>query len=187
MALTVPGPRAPAVAQAVRLGAAPYGHLEACWRQYGDLFTLRLPRDPVRVIACHPEHVKAIFDLPPSAIAPAVARHLVQPMQLGEHEIPAGTIVWPCIYLVQRHPDVWDDPETFRPLRWLDGARVPSSHYFPWGCLGMAFATSELRIVVARILVFRALSIGASEGVRVRVRQVRGARSALGSGDMAVV
>lgn len=65
--LDVPGPKAPALFQALHFGRDPYGYLRGCEARYGDTFTLALPGDPVRVVISHPEDVKAVFALPPDA------------------------------------------------------------------------------------------------------------------------
>jgi cytochrome P450 len=52
--------------------------------------------------------------------------------------------------------DLWPDPERFDPTRFL-GKKVDPTTYFPFGggarrCIGMAFASYEMRIVLATIL-----------------------------------
>jgi cytochrome P450 len=89
-------------------------------------------------------------------VAPAVGRVLQRPMKLGEWELPAGMAVMPCVYLTQRRPDLWPEPERFNPERFL-GKRTSPYEYFPFGggarrCLGMAFATYEMRIIFAEVL-----------------------------------
>jgi cytochrome P450 len=89
-------------------------------------------------------------------ILPMVGRRLHAPTTIGGHELPAGVVVAPSIYLAHRRPDVWDDPATFAPERFLD--RRPSPYEFlPFGggnraCLGAAFASFEMKTVLARML-----------------------------------
>src|SRR5208282_847040 len=61
-------------------------------------------------------------------------------------------------WVMQRDPRYYDDPETFRPERWLDGLmdRLPAGAYFPFGdgprrCIGQGFALLEAAIVTATI------------------------------------
>ncbi len=87
---------------------------------------------------------------------PLVARLLQAPLRVGHHELPKGVYVAPNIWLTHRLPDVWPEPEHFRPERFL-GRSVKPYHFFPFGggtrtCLGMAFATYEMKIVLAEIL-----------------------------------
>jgi len=89
-------------------------------------------------------------------IVPIVLRYLDAPTRIGDFDLPAGSVAAPCIYLTHRRPDVWPDPETFRPERFID-RRVDPYTFFPFGggarhCLGAAFATYEMKIVLARVL-----------------------------------
>jgi cytochrome P450 len=61
-------------------------------------------------------------------------------------------------YLTHRHPAVWDDPERFDPDRFIlaRAAMRPAFAYFPFGggprrCIGSAFATTEIQIIVATV------------------------------------
>jgi len=52
--------------QALQFGADPCGFVTRCQREYGDIFTMRLPGDPPRVVLCDPQHVKTMFALGPT-------------------------------------------------------------------------------------------------------------------------
>ncbi|MEQ9319848.1 MAG: cytochrome P450, partial [Polyangiaceae bacterium] len=98
--------------------------------------------------------IKEVLRLRP--IVPMVMRKLQAPIQLGGYDVPAGTFVVPCIYNAQRHPDCWDEPESFRPERFLDATIDPFA-WLPFGggarrCIGMTFALYEMRVVLATIL-----------------------------------
>jgi cytochrome P450 len=102
---------------------------------------------------------------------PLVARLLQAPWQLGDYELPQGVYVAPNIWLTHRNPDVWPDPEQFRPERFLDRPVRPY-HFFPFGggtrtCLGMAFATYEMKMVLAEVL--RRTRMRLQPGYRARV------------------
>ena len=89
-------------------------------------------------------------------ILPTVARYLEAPTRIGDCDLPAGCVVSPCIYLTHRRPDVWPQPETFKPQRFV-GRRADPYTFFPFGgglrhCLGAAFAGYEMKIVLARML-----------------------------------
>ena len=49
-------------------------------------------------------------------------RRLNAPLTFGGHDLPAGTFVSACSYLVHRRPDLYPEPLAFRPERWLGGA-----------------------------------------------------------------
>jgi cytochrome P450 family 135 len=98
--------------------------------------------------------VKEILRLCPAV--PLVMRGLVEPMHLGGYEIPAGTIVAPCIYLVHHREDVYPHPFRFEPERFVDS---PPDNYtwLPFGsgvrrCVAAQFAPLEMRRVVQTVL-----------------------------------
>ncbi|MGE4427599.1 MAG: cytochrome P450 [Solirubrobacteraceae bacterium] len=85
-----------------------------------------------------------------------VVRKLTAPVELGGHRLPAGTRVAPCIRLIHQRPDLYPDPEAFRPERFLDTA--PGTYtWIPFGggvrrCLGASFAQFEAQRVLATIV-----------------------------------
>jgi cytochrome P450 len=92
-----------------------------------------------------------------------VLRKLQEPMEIGGRLLPAGVTVAPCIYLMHRRPDIYPDPHSFRPERFMEGQGGTYS-WIPFGggvrrCLGASFAQLEMRIVLqtlARTLDLRA-------------------------------
>ena len=85
-----------------------------------------------------------------------VGRRLAEPMPIGGHLLPAGTIVSPSILGVQLSEAVFDDPEAFRPERFLDRAPPPHT-LIPFGggtrrCAGASFAVMEMKTVLRVIL-----------------------------------
>jgi cytochrome P450 len=102
-----------------------------------------------------------------------VARRLTRAASVGGRALPEGTVVVPCIVLVHRRPDVYPDPDAFRPERFLD--RAPGTYtWIPFGggirrCLGASFAQMELEVVLRRIAQRVALApVGEPEPVRRR-------------------
>jgi cytochrome P450 len=58
-----------------------------------------------------------------------------------------------------RLPDVWEQPDAFRPERWEPAARatLPAGAYIPFGagsrtCIGMRFGRQEVLEIAARVL-----------------------------------
>ena len=89
-------------------------------------------------------------------VVPIVVRLLKTNMRIGNYELPAGIVATPCIYLTHQRPELWSEPELFNPDRFV-GRRVDPFTFFPFGggvrhCLGAAFATYEMKIVLARVL-----------------------------------
>jgi cytochrome P450 len=89
-------------------------------------------------------------------VVTAVGRHLTAPLEIGGHLLPAGVTINPSIYLLHRRPDLYPEPEAFRPERFLDDP--PGTYqWIPFGggvrrCLGASFALFEMKIVLQAIL-----------------------------------
>lgn len=111
---------------------------------------------------------------------PMVVRKLSEPWALREEdgELPAGTLVAPSIWLIHHRPDIYPDPEAFRPDRWL-GVKPDTYRWLPFGggirrCLGASFALLEMREVL-RTVAARAdlrLADGAAERERIVRRAI---------------
>jgi cytochrome P450 len=79
--------------------------------------------------------------------------------QIGGYTIPAGSFVVVSQYATHRHPQLWENPETFDPARFTperEAARHPHA-YFPFGagpraCIGSHFAMQEATIAAAVLL-----------------------------------
>jgi cytochrome P450 len=89
---------------------------------------------------------------------PIGTRMVNRPYELGGYEIEMGTVIAPCIYLTHHHPEVYPEPEQFRPERFLD-VKPGKYTWIPFGggdrsCLGGYFAMNELQAVL-RVLVQR--------------------------------
>jgi cytochrome P450 len=111
-------------------------------------------------------------------IATAVSRRLKKDMRLGGHDLKAGTIVAPCLYLVQRDARIWPEPDKFRPERFLEG-KAPIYHFFPfgagvWKCLGAQFAEYEMRVVLARLVAQLDLAMVNNDGLSASKPMQRG-------------
>ena len=94
-----------------------------------------------------------------------LARRLRTPLSIGGYELPAGTDLVPVTLLVHRRADVYEDPWTFKPTRFLD-ARPPAGGWFPFGgsvrrCIGASFAQFEAKIVLEELT--KALELSPAE------------------------
>ncbi len=88
--------------------------------------------------------------------APLTARIAVSPVSLGGREFPTGTEVLLSYYHTHRDPDLYPEPQRFRPDRWLTFTPAPYE-YVPFGggvrmCIGAGFAMMEAKIVLAMLL-----------------------------------
>jgi cytochrome P450 len=78
-------------------------------------------------------------------------------MQLGEWNLPAGFAVAPATVLAHYNPLTYPDPDAFRPEWFLERSYTPFE-YMPFGgghrrrCIGAAFATYEMAIVLGTLL-----------------------------------
>jgi cytochrome P450 len=92
------------------------------------------------------------------------------PFQIMGHELPVGSRIWGDIYSVHRRPDLYPDPDQFRPERFLE--RQYSPHEFlPFGggdrlCIGYAFALYLMKLVIFTILSRYELALKDSRPVR---------------------
>ena len=84
-----------------------------------------------------------------------VWRKLTAPTNLAGHHLPAGTLVFPAIALVQTSP-AFPHAEEFRPERFLEGSPAPYT-FIPFGggprrCIGASFAMMEMKTVLSTVL-----------------------------------
>ena len=86
------------------------------------------------------------------------SRQPVEPVSIGGRAFPIGTRVMISPWVMHRDPRWFEEPEAFRPERWLDGLekRLPRFAYIPFGggpriCIGNSFALMEARLVAATI------------------------------------
>ncbi|KAB2722417.1 cytochrome P450 [Brucella intermedia] len=126
-------------------------------------------------------------------VAPYLPRYLTNDLRVGSFLLPSGIVLGLSIFLTQRDARSWEQPDDFRPDRFLDG-RPPVRQFLPfglsvWRCPGAPFAELELRVVLTRILSgFRfhldnatqieptqiGVLVGPSHGLPVRIVKVLG-------------
>jgi cytochrome P450 len=119
----------------------------------------------------HLEYLDAVIreSLRVRTILPFVVRLTKQLFRAGGRDYPPGVVLCPCNHLVHRRPDLYPEPEVFRPERFLE-RRYAANEWFPFGggnrtCLGMAFALYEMKVVLATLF------------TQVRLARPTGARS----------
>jgi cytochrome P450 len=93
---------------------------------------------------------------PPAWIGP---RRAVGTFELGGVRVPGGAPVNYCSWASHRLPDVWGEPDAFRPERFAPGRReqIPKGAYIPFGggsrtCIGMRFGQAEVGVIATAIL-----------------------------------
>jgi cytochrome P450 len=85
-----------------------------------------------------------------------VLRMCVAPFRLGDLEIPPGIGVSAGVLLVHRREELYPDPLSFRPERFIERKFAPHE-YLPFGgghrrCIGAAFANFEMAVVLGTAL-----------------------------------
>uniref|UniRef100_A0A671LQ11 Steroid 21-hydroxylase n=1 Tax=Sinocyclocheilus anshuiensis TaxID=1608454 RepID=A0A671LQ11_9TELE len=91
-------------------------------------------------------------------VAPlAVPHRAIQNSSIAGHFIPKNTIIIPNLYGAHHDPEVWDDPYSFKPERFLEGGGGSLRALIPFGggarlCLGEAVAKMEMFLFTAYLL-----------------------------------
>jgi cytochrome P450 len=86
----------------------------------------------------------------------SAVRELTRPTVVGGYLVPAGATLGVSMTLIHGRADLYPDPDAFRPERFEEGAPGPYV-WFPFGggvrrCVGAAFATQEMTVVIATIV-----------------------------------
>ncbi|MCB9688979.1 MAG: cytochrome P450 [Alphaproteobacteria bacterium] len=121
-------------------------------------------------------------------IVPDMLRTTTKLLVLGGYEVPEGTHVAFVAAMVHTRPDLYPEPERFRPQRFLERSFKPHE-LIPFGgggrrCIGAHFATIEARVVLGTVLrafdirslseeepVRRNVTMGVRHGVRLHVQR----------------
>jgi cytochrome P450 len=89
----------------------------------------------------------------------AMGRKAVADCEVAGYHVPKGGSILFSQWVMHRDPRFFDDPDSFRPERWLDGLqkRLPQYAYFPFGggqriCIGANFAMMEAGLVLVMLL-----------------------------------
>ena len=82
-----------------------------------------------------------------------MTRRAIEDDYLGEYYVPAGTEVYISPYVIQRHPNLWVEPESFHPERFkstdVRERRLATMLPFsagPRNCIGEVFARTEMQV-----------------------------------------
>ncbi|MCP9198675.1 cytochrome P450 [Gramella sp. GC03-9] len=81
----------------------------------------------------------------------------LEPDEFRDMKFKPGSNLLFSVYEIHRHPELWEDPEDFKPERFSEGGRKFSSQYFPFGagprkCIGNNFAMFEMIIAVTELV-----------------------------------
>ena len=107
-------------------------------------------------------------------VLPNVQPRLVsEPIEVGGWEYPVGACLVPNGYLIHHDPEIYPDPYSFRPERFVD--QEPGTYsWIPFGggrrrCLGAGFAQLEMKAVLSHA--FRGDRIASATGSPERARR----------------
>ena len=97
------------------------------------------------------------------------ARRANHAMPFADGWVPGGAYVISSFYVTHRRPEVFPEPNVFRPDRWI-GFTPTAYEYLPYGagarmCMGASFAGQMIRGVVAAV--FRRFRLAVVPGTRV--------------------
>jgi cytochrome P450 len=111
---------------------------------------------------------------PPAWVGP---RRSVEPFEFEGRAVPGGAYVNYCSWASHHLPEVFAEPERFRPERFAADARaaLPKGAYIPFGggsrtCIGMRFGQLEVRTIATLILSRFAPRL--AEGFALEIRQM---------------
>lgn len=103
-------------------------------------------------------------------------RVVQEPIELLGHQLDTGTILMGCLYLTHQREDLYPEPKTFKPERFLERQFSPSE-FIPFGsgtrrCMGEALAQFELKLALAKIVSSYELELAENRPVKPQRRGV---------------
>jgi len=89
----------------------------------------------------------------------SLLREAIEDDEIGGYHIPAKSTLMFDLYLTQRLPKYWAQPERFMPERFTPGNTInrPRFAYFPFGggprqCIGNELALMEIKLILVRMM-----------------------------------
>jgi cytochrome P450 len=85
-------------------------------------------------------------------------RQVQEPFTAVGYDFPKNAVILFNSYVTHRRADLYEEPDAFRPERFLDKATEPDRYaYFPFGagpriCLGNMFAMLEAQVILATMM-----------------------------------
>ncbi|HEY2767585.1 MAG TPA: cytochrome P450 [Solirubrobacteraceae bacterium] len=88
-------------------------------------------------------------------VVPLAVRQVTEPFAVGDYTVPAGSLLACSMILTHSRPDLYPEPDAFRPERFMENA--PDTYtWIPFGggtrrCIGASFATLEMKVILRRV------------------------------------
>lgn len=133
-------------------------HPERAERFYEEVDQVLGGERPTAADARELPYVDAVFREALRLYPPAwiIGREAIAEVEIGDWTIPEGAQVLMPQCVAHRNPEWFDEPEAFRPERWLGDLEdeLPRFAYFPFGggpriCIGNHFAKMEAVLIMA--------------------------------------
>ena len=88
---------------------------------------------------------------------PALTRRTVKDTIIGNTMIPGDVPIMVNPYVIQTHPEYWEDPNSFKPERFASDEKLHPYAYFPFSlgprrCIASQHADLQVKLVIARLL-----------------------------------
>jgi cytochrome P450 len=134
---------------------------------------------PAQLMSGELAELEMVFDetlrkYPPAWVGP---RRSVEPFEFAGHTVPGRAFVNYCSWASHHLPEVFADPEEFRPQRFTPEAKaaLPKGAYVPFGggsrtCIGMRFGQLEIRTIATLMLARFTLSL--PDDFQLEIRQM---------------
>lgn len=103
-------------------------------------------------------------------------RQVERPVEVMGHPLQPGTTVVGNIYSIHRRPEIYPEPDSFRPERFLERQFSPYE-YLPFGggsrrCIGAALALFEMKLVLGTVMARYDLALAETQPVQPQRRGV---------------
>jgi len=123
-----------------------------------EIATILKGRSPTFADLPHLSYTRQVFEeaLRLYPTTPVISRKVMKDTRINGYDLAAGSLVFPSIYHVHRHPEFWDQPEQFMPERFEVQNKQHRCAYIPFGagsytCIGRQFALIEAQLILARL------------------------------------
>ncbi|XP_022096159.1 cytochrome P450 10-like [Acanthaster planci] len=90
---------------------------------------------------------------------PGTSRILDHDIVINDYNVPKGTYINMCFQVMCRDPEIFEEPNEYRPERWLDVRKAPDmafSHlpfgFGPRSCVGRRLVDQEMYILLANLV-----------------------------------